>query len=74
MKISASQLRSDIYRILDQVLDSGVTVRIERRGRIITISPDDRPSRLSRLKKRKCIKGNPKDLIHLDWSDEWNER
>jgi len=31
MKLSASSLRQNIYRILDEVLETGVAVEIERR-------------------------------------------
>lgn len=35
MPISASKLRSDIYRILDEVVRTGVPVQIEREGHIL---------------------------------------
>lgn len=30
------------------------------------------PSRLDRLVKRSCIVGDPEQLVHMDWSCEWN--
>jgi hypothetical protein len=74
MKVTASRLRENIYRLLDQVLETGTPVEIERRGRILKIVPADEPprSKLDRLEPHPgSIVGNPEDLVHLDWSSEW---
>ena len=71
MSISASKLRENVYRILDEVIETGVPVEIERKGRKLRIVPDDQRNKLDSLKKRKCIKGDPEELVHLDWSGEW---
>lgn len=73
MPISASELRADVYNILDRVLESGEPVEIERKGRIVRLVPDARPSKLSRLVRRPgVVVGDPEDLVHLDWSSEWS--
>lgn len=46
MKITASKLRENIYRVLDQVVETGVPVEIERRGRRLKIVPADEPLEL----------------------------
>jgi prevent-host-death family protein len=74
MKITASKLRENIYKVLDQVIETGVPVEIERRGRSLRIVPGDESprSKLARLEPRpKVIVGDPEDLVHLDWSTEW---
>jgi hypothetical protein len=71
MKLTASRLRQDIYSILDQVLDTGVPVEIQRHGRRLRIVPDQKLSKLARLKKHNRIVGDLDSLIHLDWSKEW---
>jgi len=71
MRVTASHLRQDIYRILDQVLNSGKAVEIERRGRILRIVPDRKPDKLAKLKPRKYLKCDPEELVHIDWSGEW---
>jgi hypothetical protein len=73
MKITASRLRENIYSILDQVAETGVPVEIERKGRILRIVADQKPSKLDRLKKRDLVVGDFNDLIHMDWSKEWSE-
>ncbi len=72
MSVTATQLREDIYQILDQVLENGEPVEILRNGRKLRIVAVDPPSRMERLVKRDCIVGNPDDLISMDWSGEWN--
>jgi hypothetical protein len=72
MKLTASKLREDIYRILDLVLATGEAVEVERHGRRLRIVADDTPSRLSRLVSRPdAVVGDSEDLVHVDWSHEW---
>jgi len=49
MIVKVTELRKNIYSILDRVLESGEAIQIERNGRVLTIEPDKRPSKLSRL-------------------------
>jgi antitoxin (DNA-binding transcriptional repressor) of toxin-antitoxin stability system len=72
MAVSASHLRSDLYRLLDRVLESGEPLIIERKGRRLRVVPDAPPSRLARLPLRPdFIRGDPADQVHMDWSGEW---
>ena len=74
MRLTASKLRENIYRILDQILSTGVPVEIERAGRRLKIVPVESPSR-SRLDNLEDHPGfllcDPEILVHLDWSSEW---
>ncbi len=73
MILTASKLRSDIYRILDHVLETGEPVEIERNGRRLRIVADDAPTRLGRLIARPDVAvGDMEDFVHLDWSDDWS--
>lgn len=72
MGISASKLRSDIYRLLDQVLETGERLEVERKGKVLVIAPKEQGSRLDRLPRRSdFIVGDPEDLVSFDWSSEW---
>lgn len=72
MPMSASELRQDIYRLLDEVLETGVPLEIERKGRLLRIVPADGHSKLARCEGRPgYITGDPDDLVHVDWSQEW---
>jgi hypothetical protein len=74
MTVTASKLRENVYRILDSVLETGEAVEVVRKGQVLRIVADTPSSRLARLKKRDCIRGNPDDLVEVDWSKEWKPR
>lgn len=73
MDITASQLRADIYRLLDRALETGEPIRVVRNGRTLKIIPEEKPSRLSRLVARPdAIRGDPAELVHIEWTGEWH--
>ncbi len=69
MPLTASKLRENIYRILDEVLRTGEPVAVVRKGRVIRIAPGESEPALDRPPKRPVIVAEPEDLVHLDWSD-----
>jgi hypothetical protein len=71
VKIKTSRLRQNIYRIFDQVLATGVPVDVERNGRRLRIIAVDPPGKLGRLHERDYLRGDPDELVHVDWSGEW---
>ena len=74
MAVTASKLRENVYRILDQVLETGVPVEIIRAGRTLKIVPVEEPRarKLDRLAKRPdALLTDPEELVHLDWSKAW---
>ena len=73
MRITASRLRENIYRVLDEAIETGVPVEVVRKGTVVRIVPERRISKLSRLKKRTGFQGNPDDIIGMDWIREWSE-
>ncbi len=69
---SISRLRADLYRVIDQVLETGEPVEIERNGRRLRIVPAEAASRLSALRPHpEYLSEDPESLVHLDWSGEW---
>jgi prevent-host-death family protein len=69
---TASKLRENIYRLLDHVLETGIPVEIERRGRRLRIVPVEPPDRLERLTPHPdYLTCDPEDTVHIDWSSEW---
>lgn len=72
MPLTASRLRADIYRILDRVLETGVPVEIERKGRMLRIVADTAPSKLANLTRRPYLAGDPEELVEMDWSESWD--
>ena len=74
MRVTASKLRENVYRILDEAIATGVPVEVIRKGKVLKIVPDKPVSKLDRLKKRKNVfVGDVEDIIGMDWSKEWTE-
>ncbi|MDX2013338.1 MAG: hypothetical protein SFW67_24290 [Myxococcaceae bacterium] len=74
MKISATRLRAELYRMLDEVLETGRPVEVSRPKGTLVIQR----AALSRRKRRKkpasnpdVMVGDPDDFIHFDWSGSW---
>ncbi len=70
MTYSATELRQNIYRILDEVLESGTPVEVKRHGKLLRIAPVE-DNLWSRLERRDTIRCDPDELVHLDWSEAW---
>lgn len=66
--VNPTQLRANLYRILDQILASGHAIEIDRFGKKLLLSPLEEQNKLSRLKYRpNFISGNPEDLVDIHW-------
>ena len=73
MAITASKLRANVYRILDEAIETGEPVEVVRKGIVLTIVPPKRVNKMDNLKKRKVFVGDVDDIIGMDWSKEWTE-
>ena len=74
MPYRATDLRKDIYKILDRVLETGVPAEIERNGRLLRIVPVEAQLPMDRLRPIPgLIVGDPASLEHVDWSGEWQD-
>jgi hypothetical protein len=71
-KVTATELRKNIYKLLDEVLSSNTPLEVERKGKRLIITPAGREARIERLQLHDdCIVGDPEELVHMDWSEEW---
>ncbi len=70
--ISVTALRQNLFKVVDQVLDTGVPVEIERHGKKLLLIPAEPVSKLANLKRRHVIVGDPEDLVDLQVG-EWHE-
>jgi len=73
MRITASRLRENVYRILDEAISTGTPVEVVRKGTDLRIVPEERVPKLARLKKRSGFKGDPDEIAGMDWSSQWTE-
>lgn len=69
--IKPSQLREDIYNLLDRVIETGIPLEIKRKGKVLKVMLDKKAGKLSNLKKRTVMSDSPDYYVHLDWSKEW---
>lgn len=71
--VTPTELRSNVYRILDRVLDSGEAQEIVRNGRKLLIVPaQPKRRRLGDLPRRKITRGSFDDLVDASWEDAWD--
>ena len=70
--ITASVLRGNIYRLLDQVAENGCPLTVSRKSKVLRICRVEPTAKLERLVRHECIKGDPDALVHLDWENEWH--
>ncbi len=73
--MNATKLRAELYAVLDNVLETGKPVIIERKGRRLRLSLEAEAR--APAKKRwpeahpEWVNGDVEELVHLDWSSAW---
>ena len=71
--ITATELRGNIYNLLDEVLKTGIPIQINKGGKKLKIMPVSEVNKLKNLVSRPgVIKGNPDDLADISWEKEVN--
>jgi len=71
--ITVTELRGNIYKLLDEVLNTGIPIEIKKGGKKLKIVPVDKADKLQNLVSRpNAIKGNPNDLVNISWEKEVN--
>jgi antitoxin (DNA-binding transcriptional repressor) of toxin-antitoxin stability system len=71
--VTATELRQQIYKLLDEVLESGEPLEVVRKGRRLRVIADEAVDPLGRITPIPgLIVGDPERLADLDWSDEWD--
>lgn len=75
MRMTATKLRSELYQVLDRILETGEPVEIARAGGTIVIRPATSPRAVRRKRGAKgnpnLVVGDPDELVHFDWSSQW---
>lgn len=71
--VTPSQLRADIYRLIDRVLETGEPLEIERKGRRLRLVAEPTGSKLDRIRPlADLVVGDPGDLVDVGWAAEWD--
>jgi len=69
--ITVTELRGNIYNLLDEVLSTGIPIEIDKEGKKLKIMPVGKSNKFQNLISRpNVIKGNPDDLIDISWEKE----
>ena len=69
--VTPTELRSNIYKLLDEVLISGIPLEINKGGQLLKIVPVEKPNKLDNLVYRPdFIQGDPDDLPEISWEEE----
>jgi hypothetical protein len=69
---SVARLRANLYKVLDRVLETGLPVEVERKGRRLRIVPSETGGRLANITPHPdYLRSDPESLVHMDWSEEW---
>jgi hypothetical protein len=73
--MTITELRRNIYKIFDEVVETGRQIVITRKGKKIKISREPEGGKLELLKDppSKVCKGDSDEIISIDWSGEWTE-
>lgn len=65
MAIKASDLRKNLYCILEEMLETGEPIEIEHQGKLLRITLVR--SKLDNLRPRHHLLTDPEELVHLNW-------
>ena len=69
--VTPTELRANVYNLLDEVLQSGLPIEIKKGDRRLRIVPADKADKFMNLVFRPhAVAGNPEDLASLGWQDE----
>jgi prevent-host-death family protein len=71
--VTPTELRANIYQLLDEVVKTGVPLEIKKGDKKLRIVPVEKGDKLERLTPRpEAIVGDPEDLVTIRWENEVN--
>jgi hypothetical protein len=69
--ITPSELRKDLYNLLDQVILTGKPIEVKRKDKVVKIMVEPSRSKLDNLKRRNILNCEPDEIIYNNWEKEW---
>lgn len=70
--MNATKLRTNLYAVLDEVLETGKPVEIIRKGRRLRIVPDQPVRKTDNLVPHPGTLDDPEAIAHPDWTGLWD--
>lgn len=72
-KINSLEFRQNVDHLLDEIVNTGVSIQVERNGTILEIKAVKKTSKLDQLVLRPdFIVGNVDDFVNVSWEGEIN--
>ena len=71
MTVTPTELRKNLFKLLDEIISSGKTLEVNRNGTILKIVPPKKVSKFDKLKKHGTLTCPPEDIIENHWEKEW---
>lgn len=75
MSITPTQLRADLYNILDKVIETHEPIEISRNGYTLKLVVEEKNAKKNKLATLKphpgTLKGDPDSIVSIDWSSYW---
>lgn len=71
--VTPTELRTNIYKLLDEIVRTGIPVEIKKGDRRLRIIPVEKGDKFRNLVSRPdVVQGDPEDLVDISWEDEVN--
>jgi hypothetical protein len=71
--VTPTELRANIYKLLEEVLETGIPLEISKGKKRLRIVPVEQANKLQNLVLRPdVIQGDPEDLVDISWEKEVN--
>ncbi len=71
--VTPTELRTNIYNLLEEILRTGVPIEIKKGDKRLRIVPVKKVDKLQNLVSRPdVIQGDPDDLVNISWEKEVN--
>ncbi len=71
MVVTTTELRQNLYNLLDQLIQTGQPIEIKRKNKVLKIIIEPPKSKLDNLKKRDVLNCKPDEIINNYWESEW---
>ncbi|NHZ72762.1 MAG: type II toxin-antitoxin system prevent-host-death family antitoxin [Aquificales bacterium] len=69
--VTSTELRENIYNLLEEVLNTGIPLEIKKGDRKLRIVPVEKGDKLRNLRARPhVIQGDPDELVEISWEGE----